>query len=493
MSTSNDSAMESSVLGWPLSWRIWILLNVSFYNLLGNAFAAGAPPLFSRIIAELHCTSEEASQLSTYVLLTLGLSNIFALPAASLIGKRYTILISLVMFFVFCLWSGEATTFNNLRCSRILGGLAGGLVEALGPSFVEEAFPNKQLASAMVVYVGLLAAGSSVGPIISGLVADGTGDWRWYFRILSALIFITFVGSLIMLPETRADSPKTAEVELNPVITEDNPKGLPLSPTYAEVENANQQGFPGPRELGKQWRLRSFSTAYVDMDWKLAASSLFQPLQLLGAPQVIVTTLVFGLTIGWTVLVSILLSVVYSPPPLLWGARDVGLLSVGPLVGLLIGLPIGGALADYLFNRDTRRNGGKQDPASRLPAVIIGGLISPAGCLVIGYGLASPEKWAQVSVGYGMLATGLTCSANVLLTYAVDTMPPRASHIGVLVNLIKNSVGFGVSYAATSWMAQAGPVAQFGTMAGILWAVYLLVIPLYFFSETVIRKTAFLA
>ncbi|KAL2882600.1 hypothetical protein SGCOL_001802 [Colletotrichum sp. CLE4] len=345
----------------------------------------------------------------------------------------------------------------------------------------------------MVVYVGLLAAGSSIGPIISGVVADGTGDWRWYFRILSALIFVTFVGTLIMLPETRADSPKTAEeVELGP-ITEDNPKGLPLSPTYAEVENANQQGYSGSRELGKQWRMRSFSTSYIDMDWKNAASSLFQPLQLLSAPQVIVTTLVFGLTIGWTVLVSILLSVVYSPPPLLWGARDVGLLSVGPLIGLLVGLPVGGALADYLFNRATRRNGGRRDPASRLPAVIIGGLISPAGCLVIGYGLASPEKWAQVSVGYGMLATGLTCSANVLLTYAVDTMPPRASHIGVLVNLIKNSVGFGVSYAATSWMAQAGPVAQFGTMAGILWAVYLLVIPLYFFSDTVIRKTAALA
>lgn len=50
------------------------MLNVSFYNLLGNAFAAGAPPLFSLIIRDLKCTSEEASQLSTYVLLTLGLS-----------------------------------------------------------------------------------------------------------------------------------------------------------------------------------------------------------------------------------------------------------------------------------------------------------------------------------------------------------------------------------------------------------------------------------
>ncbi|OBR11181.1 Major facilitator superfamily transporter [Colletotrichum higginsianum IMI 349063] len=486
--------MEPSVVSWPLWLRIWILLNVSFYNLLGNAFAAGAPPLFSRIIQELNCTSEEASQLSTYVLLTLGLSNVFALPAASLIGKRYTILASLVLFFVFCLWSAEASTFADLRASRILGGLAGGLVEALGPSFVAESFPEQQLASAMVVYVGLLAAGSAIGPIVAGVVAEGLGDWRWYFRILSAMIFVTFFGSLIMLPETRVEVSREAEVELS-TITEDSPKGQLPSPTCTEIETANGRSGALSRRtsLGQQWRLRSFSMAYVDMDWKLAASSLIHPIQLLVAPQVLITTFIFGLTIGWTVLVSILVSVVYSPPPFLWGARAIGLLSIGPLVGLLVGLPVGGALADYLFNRATRRNGGISDPASRLPAVAIGGLISPAGCLVIGYGLQSPDKWAQVSIGYGMVATGLTCSANILLTYAVDTMPPRASHIGVLVNLIKNSVGFGVSYAATSWMAQVGPVAQFGTMAGILWGVYLLVIPLYLFSDTIIRKTSVLA
>ncbi|GKT93689.1 hypothetical protein Ct61P_11539 [Colletotrichum tofieldiae] len=439
---------------------------------------------------ELHCNSEEVSQLSTYVLLTLGLSNIFALPAASLIGKRYTIIISLILFFVFCLWSAEASTFNDLRTSRLLGGLAGGLVEALGPSFVVESFPEHQLASAMVVYVGLLAGGSAIGPIIAGVVAEGVGDWRWYFRLLSILIFITFIGSLIMLPETRIESPKEDQIELN-LTTEDDSKVLRSSPTYDEVENCNQQPAASERmSIGKQWRLRSFSTAYIDMNWKLAAYSLVRPVRLLVAPQVLVTTLVFGLTIGWTVIVSILISVVYSPPPLLWGARDIGLLSVGSLVGLLVGLPVGGALADYLLNRASQRKSGISDPATRLPAAIIGGLISPAGCLVIGYGLQSPSKWAQVSVGYGMLTTGLTCSANILLTYAVDTMPSRASHIGVLVNLIKNSVGFGVSYAATSWMAQAGPVAQFGTMAGILWAVYMLVIPLYIFSETIIRKTS---
>ncbi|KAF4815782.1 putative MFS-type transporter [Colletotrichum tropicale] len=488
--SSDIPITSSSVMHWPLSWRIWILLNVSFYNLLGNAFAAGVSPLFSLIIKELHCTSEEASQLSTYVLLTLGLSNILALPAASLIGKRYTILISLLFFLAFCLWGAEAPTFNSLRASRILGGLAGGLVEALGPSIVAETFPESQLASAMVVYVGLLAAGSSLGPIVAGVVAEGVNDWRWYFRILAVLIFVTLLGSLLMLPETRIDDQTPIEISTD---NEDNLKRLGSNTKCTEVEEARQRTGNELLSTKRQWWLRSFTGAYVDMNWKLAMTSFVQPVQLLVAPQVLITTLVFGFTIGWTVLVSILVAVVYAQPPMLWTARPVGLLSVGTLLGLLIGLPIGGALADFLYGKAARKNKHMPNPASRLPAVVIGGIISPAGCIVIGYGLDSPENWVSVSVGWGMLATGLTCSANVLLTYAVDTMPSRASHIGVLVNLIKNCVGFGVSYAAITWMEQMGPVKQFGIMAGVLWALYLLVIPVYFFSEVIIRRTASLA
>jgi len=73
-SLSANSDLLHQLQTWPLWWRISILVNVSFYNLLGNAFAAGITPLFQLVIEEFHCTAEEASQLSTYALLALGLS-----------------------------------------------------------------------------------------------------------------------------------------------------------------------------------------------------------------------------------------------------------------------------------------------------------------------------------------------------------------------------------------------------------------------------------
>lgn len=55
-------------------WRILILLNVSFYNMMGNFFAAGISPLFGLLIMEFDCSVDQASRLASYALLMLGLS-----------------------------------------------------------------------------------------------------------------------------------------------------------------------------------------------------------------------------------------------------------------------------------------------------------------------------------------------------------------------------------------------------------------------------------
>jgi MFS family permease len=413
-----------------------------------------------------------------------------------LIGKRYTILISLVFFLAFCIWSAEAVTFDHLLVSRIIGGLAAGLIEAIGPGIVIETFPESQLARAMVVYICLLAGGSSVGPILSGIVANGLDSWRWFYRILSIAIFLNLVCSIAMLPETThedsepnqtlparpsdgdaSDKPSCTGVETQVAIPGD---GAP-SPTCTTTPNVS---------LRQQWMIRSFSFRYVQMDWKMALRNFYHPYQLIVLPHVLVTTLIFGLTIGWTVLVSIIVSIQYAQPPILWGSLKVGLLAVGPLVGLLIGLPVGGMLADFLFNRAARRGNDIPNPRSRLPATLVGALVSPCGCILLGYALRNPSDWAPVTVGWAMLSIGLTSSANVLLTYAVDTVPSRASHIGTVVNLTKNCLAFGVSYTSVSWTEAMGTVGQFGLMAGVLWLAYLPVILVWIYSDKLVRMSA---
>ncbi|VUC31317.1 unnamed protein product [Clonostachys rosea] len=477
--------VEMSPHDWPLRWRILILLNVSFYNFLGNTWSAGLSPVFDLIMKDFHCSQSDASDLSTFTLLALGISNLLALPLVSIIGQRYTILLSLVIFLTFNIWSAEATNYASLRNSRVIAGLAAGLVEALGPTMVYETFREHQLARAMVVYVGSLAAGSVLGPVIAGIIGEHLESWRWYVRILSVLIGANLLASIVMLPETShmglsgdAEVTENAEPQkLNCATIEDRGPTLP-SPT----EETPSMNFK------REWLLRSFSTRHVYLKWSLALRRFVQPLQLLLAPQVLVTVYVFGCTIGWMVITSILLALIYAQPPLLWNAQSIGLLNLAPFLGLLIGLPCGGILADQLFIRSAKKGLGPS-PASRLPVAIFGMLISPSGCLVLGYGLKNPGTWIQVCACWAMLAFGLTGSANVLLAYSVNSIPGRAGDIGVLINFMKNLLAFGVSYASLSWMELVGPDKQYATMAALLWFGYLWVLPIWFFSPALIRKT----
>ncbi|KAI8712250.1 MFS domain-containing protein [Fusarium sp. LHS14.1] len=468
---------------WPLWWRLVILFNVSFYNLLGNAWSAGISPIFGLIIRELNCTQSQASDLTTFSILMLGISNLFALPLVALFGKRYTILASLILFIVFNIWSGEATDYESLKISRILGGLAGGLVEALGPTIVHETFRDHQLARAMAVYVGFLAAGSAVGPIFAGIVAEHQGSWRWYLRILSIATSLNLLASILMLPETTHKPEPTNDTGSDSGVS--NPKA-----TSSVVENAPTSVFtPEPTVSSRaEWISLSFTKRPMPLEWNRVLPAFFEPIQMLIVPRVLVTVYVFGLTIGWTVIISILLGMIYAQPPLLWGSQSIGLLNVGPLLGLLIGLPFGGYLSDLLFIRSAT-DGRGPSPASRLPVALLGMLISPSGCLVLGYGLKHPDTWIQVCVGWAMLAFGLTASANVMLAYAVNTIPSRAGDIGVLVNFMKNTVAFGVSYASLPWMNGVGPVKQFATMAGLLWAGYIMVFPVWLHGKTLFKRS----
>jgi MFS family permease len=419
--------------------------------------------------------------------------NLIALPLAFLIGKRYTIIASLAVFLAANIWSGEAQSYQSLRSARILGGMAGGLIEALAPTIVAETFPKHQLARAMVVYVGFLAFGAALGPIISGAVAQRLGEWRWFQRVMSIAVAVNLVFSIIMLPETTHEGMDlSGGAVLEGQREEEEAKKTECKAEGIMVENTTSTAqISSPAEqpvLRMEYVRRSFSLHFVELNWKASLFSSFQPFKLVVLPQVLVTVVIFGLTIGWTAITSILISIIYAQPPFLWGPLSIGLLNIGPLVGITIGLPIGGALADMLFNRATRRSNGVTNPATRLPALLPGALLSPAGCVVMGFALRDPGNYIVVCVGWGMLCLGLTSSANVLLTYTVDCLPTRAAHVGALANVTKNSIGFAVSYGAVGWLRRMGPVNQFSTMAGILWGSYLLAIPLWVFSKTLMRN-----
>jgi MFS family permease len=403
----------------------------------------------------------------------------FAVVASKYIGKRYTILTSLAVFTATNVWAVYTTTFDSLLATRLVGGLCGGVIEAIGPEMIVETFHEKRLASAMVIYVAFMAAGSALGPILAGLIGTGTGEWQWYFKFLAIISGAIMLLCILMLPETTTNSLSGGYCGRPEV---------PASKEDAEIPEHSEIISNPQHEVifWDVWVSRSFKVR--NSDWNREENAfryLYTPFLMLPQPAVLVTTIVFGLTIGWTVACSIVFSNVFQEPPMLWTARAVGFFNIAPLVGLIAGLPIGGILSDSLTNRSAKRHLGLHIPESRLFLVTIGGVLSPAGVLITGLTMNHHTHWIGLAIGWGMLSLGLTASANILLTYAVNCYPHRAAHTALLVNVIKNLLAFGVSFQSMDWYLRDGPLKQFGAMAGALWASYLLVVPLYFFGAKI--------
>lgn len=98
--------------------------------------------------------------------------------------------------------------------------------------------------------------------------------------------------------------------------------------------------------------------------------------------------------------------------------------------------------------------------------------------------------WAVGYVGYGLVAIGLSATANIAMVYVMDSYYPVAAEALLLVNGFKNVVAFGFLHGIVPWVGESGYEKAFGTLAGLYVAIIGLAIPLYYFGARIRRHTS---
>ena len=178
------------------------------------------------------------------------------------------------------------------------------------------------------------------------------------------------------------------------------------------------------------WDLLSYSIQLAPLSW--------------GLPR---TTLVRPPLASWASLASVRLSIdLYV---FVWRADlDV--------VGNFIGAILGGYLTDIWAERQARRNNGIFEPESRLALLVFPTAITFTGLLMIGFACEQKLHWAVIYVGFGFLSVGLTGTANIGMTYVMDSCFAIAPECLLLVNGLKNVVAFGFAYGAIPWSESQG-------------------------------------
>lgn len=115
-----------------------------------------------------------------------------------------------------------------------------------------------------------------------------------------------------------------------------------------------------------------------------------------------------------------------------------------------------GYVADRLALYLAKRNNGTREPEHRLWPLAIAGIFSTAGLITWGVGADHGVHWIGLAFGLGMLTFGLIVGGGIGLSYAVDCFKEISGESMASVIIIRNTIGFGFSYAITPWYTNMG-------------------------------------
>ena len=407
----NDARAKNAAL--PAAAR-WVLASLSLALLLsslGTSIANVALPTLAQAFA---ASFPDVQWVVLAYLLAITTLIVSVGRLGDLIGRRRLLLTGILVFTVASALCGLAPTLGLLIAARAAQGLGAAVMMTLAMAFVGGTVPKAKTGGAMGLLGTMSAIGTALGPSLGGGLIAGPG-WRAIFLVNVPLGLVTWVLAYRHLPVDR-QRPKTDRVGFDHVGT------LLLALTLAAYALALTLGrghfgalnlvLLGAAALG----VGLFIAAEARAAFPLIRLTVFRD-RVLGA------SLVMSALVATVMMATLVVGPFHLSRALGLNAGAVGLvLSVGPLVAALAGVPAG---------RMTDRWGASGTTVVGLIAMAGGSAILallPATHGVFGY--VGPI--VVITVGYTLLQT-----ANNTAVMA-NIPPDQRGVISGLLNLSRN-------------------------------------------------------
>lgn len=329
-------------------------------------------------------------------------------------GRRRLLLVGIGVFTLASTLCGFASSLGLLIAARALQGLGAAIMMALTLAFVGETVPQAKTGSAMGLLGTMSALGTAIGPALGGLLIAGFG-WRAIFLISVPLGLLTWVLAYRYLPADRQPpTPERAGFDALGTLLLTLTLGA-----YALAMTVGRGSF-GALNIGLLGASCVGIGLFVRTEAR-AASPLIR-LAMFRDP-LLSSSLAMSALVATVMMATLVVGPFYLSHGLGLDAVAVGIvLSVGPLVAALTGVPAG-RLADRLGARHM---------------TLTGLLAMATGCLALAvlpqtYGIGGyVAPMVVITLGYALFQT-----ANNTAVMA-NVQPDRRGVVSGLLNLSRN-------------------------------------------------------
>ncbi|KAK0727697.1 major facilitator superfamily domain-containing protein, partial [Lasiosphaeria miniovina] len=210
-----------------------------------------------------------------------------------------------------------------------------------------------------------------------------------------------------------------------------------------------------------------------------------RPLVLLTYPAVLWSAAVYACSIGWLVVLSETVGVVYRQRSSYgFGAFDVGLVYMAPFVGGVLGTAVAGRASDALVRAMARRNAGVYEPEFRLVMALPVAVATAAGLMGFGWSAEAGDAWEVPTVFFGLVSFGCALGSTTAITFCVDSYRQFAGEALVTLNFSKDIFhGLVFSMFVTEWVERDGPKTVFLWIGAIQLVLLTTTVPMFLFGK----------
>jgi EmrB/QacA subfamily drug resistance transporter len=374
-------AVESAA---PAASARWALASLSLSMLLSSLGTSIANVGLPTLARAFNASFQDVQWIVLAYLLAITTLIVSVGRLGDITGRRRLLLAGIALFTFASALCGIAPTLGLLIAARAAQGVGAAIMMALTMAFVAETVPKASTGSAMGLLGAMSAAGTALGPSLGGVLIAGF-DWRAIFLINVPLGLLTFGLAWRHLPVDRITA-RTDRTGFDPLGT------LLLALTLAAYALAMTIGRGSFGALNVALLLAAVFTAGLFVLVEARAASPLIRLAMF-RDSALSASLGMSALVSTVMMATLVVGPFYLAHALGLDAARVGLiLSVGPLVVALTGVPAGRIADRYGAHRMTVAGliamAVGSFILSMLPATLgIPGYLAPLVVITIGYAL----------------------------------------------------------------------------------------------------------
>ncbi|EXJ80912.1 hypothetical protein A1O3_07200 [Capronia epimyces CBS 606.96] len=393
---------------YALGRKIAITALVAFMTLCVSLASSAYTGAARHVIQAFHCSEEVFLLGLSLMVLGFALGPLVWAPLSETLGRRNIILVTLCFYIMWTAVCAAAQNIQTLIVFRLLCGTIGSASFVIPGGQIADMFEADQRGVAIAAFSAAPFLGPTVGPLIGGFFSDAYG-FRWLFGLLALYATaLTILGALFM-PETYA-----------PVLLRNRARLL---------SKLTGKTYMTRIDLEHPLDVREVVRKALALPWEL----LFRE------PVVLLLTIYTAVIYGTLYLCFAAFPIVFQEGHG-WNAGQGGLAFLGIMVGLFIGIGII-IFDNKRYRRLHEATGGFAPPESRLPPVMLGGVLAIIGLAWFAATTSPGVHWivpilAGVPFGTGFLLIFMACS-----NYLIDSYVIYAASVMAANSILRSAFG----------------------------------------------------